>query len=90
MKRYTLFVILTSESGNTVCKGIYAEHDEWDRIKDDSHILISDLEDEMKYLVLSNIGNGTGEGGTFGSIFIPKKILDNCVVTMEIFDIEER
>lgn len=90
MKRYTLFVTLTSESGNTVCKGIYAEHDEWDCIKDDEHILISDLEDEMKCLVLANIGIDDGGRSTFGSIFIPKKILDNCIVTMEIFDIEEQ
>jgi hypothetical protein len=89
VKRYTLFVTLTSESGNTVCKGIYAEHDEWDCIKDEEYTLITEFENDLKYLVLSNIGNGTGERGTFGSIFIPKKILDNCIVTMEIFDIEE-
>ena len=88
MKRYTLFVTFTNESGNTVCRGIYAENDELQCIKDDEFTLTSDLEDGVKCLVLANIGNGTADRGTSGSIYIPKKILENCVVTMEIFDIE--
>lgn len=87
MKRYTLFVTFTNESGNTVCRGIYAENDELQCIKDDEFTLTSDLGDGVKYLVLANIGTGT-DPGTSGYTYIPKKILDNCVVTMEIFDIE--
>jgi hypothetical protein len=90
VKRFTLFVTLTNESGNVICKGIYAEHDEWDIVKDDQHVLISELEEgKMPCLVLTNIGNGAGDRDTFGSILIPKKILDNSIVTMEFFDIEE-
>jgi hypothetical protein len=87
VKRYTLFVTFTNESGNTVCRGIYAENDELQCIKDDEFTLTSDLEDGIKCLVLANIGTGA-DPGTSGSIYIPKKILDNCVATMEIFDIE--
>jgi hypothetical protein len=91
VKRFTLFVTLTNESGNVICKGIYAEHDEWDIVKDDMYTLISEIErGEMPCLVLTNIGNGAGDRGTFGSILIPKKILDNSIVTMEFFDLEEQ
>jgi hypothetical protein len=90
VKRYTLFVSLINESGNTVCRGIFAENDELKYIKDEEYNLTSDLEEGIKCLVLSNIDNGTTDPGTSGSIFIPKKIFDNCVVTMEIFDLEEQ
>lgn len=88
MKRYTLFVSLINESGNTVCRGIHTEHDELKHIKDEEFNLTSDLEEGVSFLLLANIGNGTTDLGDSGSIFVPKKILDNCIVTMEIFDIE--
>lgn len=88
MNRYTLFVTLINESGTEVCRGIYAS-DEWDLIKDDEYTLTQELEKGMSCLVLENIGDGTQERGTFGSTFIPKQVLDKCVVKMEIVDIEE-
>lgn len=88
MDRYTLFVSLTNNSGTEVCRGIYARGNKWENVKDEEHILVEELEMGMKCLVLENIGDGTGERGTFGSMVIPKNMLDNCVVTIYIHDIE--